>query len=177
MASPLYFAPTYFSPYYFAPFSLSGGAQTTGTTTPYGDSDAFGFILALLKETGAFERVLFSGSLDTQHLNSSSVPSVLVVPGGWEEFDEVDPFAILRRVDFSLLLLVRDDDSFTRFDQLARLESVIHNSLEASNLGGCLPALTRIRRGHYDLRSLHPEQMLQLDGEFTYMIDPNSSIL
>jgi hypothetical protein len=86
----------------------------------------------------------------------------------------VDPVAILRRVEFSLSLLVRGDDPFGRFDELGQLEAVVQNAIAGSDLGGCLPGLTRIRRGRYDQRSLQPEQILTLDGEFTYMIVPNS---
>jgi len=141
----------------------------------YGDRNAFEAILALLKDTRAFECALFASSPDSPVLNSSTVPSVLLVAEGWEEFDDVDPSSILRRVDFSLAVLVRDDDPFARFEQLAQLESIVHNALEGSDLGGCLPGLTRIRIGRYDPRSLHPEQKLRLDGEFTYMIDSTSS--
>jgi hypothetical protein len=174
MATSLYFAPTYFSPYFFAPLDAPLAVPPVTVAMPYGDRDAFKAILSLLKGTGAFERVFFANTLDRNALSPATAPTALLVPGGWEEFDEVDPVAILRRVEFSLSLLVRGDDPFGRFDELGQLEAVVQNAIAGSDLGGCLPGLTRIRRGRYDQRSLQPEQILTLDGEFTYMIVPNS---
>ena len=176
MAASLYFAPTYFSPYFFAPLDSPQVSPPAAPSAPYGDGDAFGAILGLLRNTGAFERVLFANSLDRTALATATAPSVSLVPGGWEEFDDVDPVVILRRVEFSVALLVRGDDPFSRLDALAKLESVARGLIDGSDLGGCLPGLTRIRRGRYDPRSLHPEQALTLDGELTYMIFPNSSV-
>jgi hypothetical protein len=177
MASSHYFAPTYFSPFYFTPLVAATSALPVSSPTPYGDRAAFGAILALLKDTGAFERVLFSTTLDRNVLTPATAPTAWLVPRGWEEFDESDPVAILRRVEFSLALLARGDDPLGRFDELAQLESIVRDAITGADLGGCLPALTRIRRGQYDARSLHPEQVLTLDGEFTYMILPNMPAL
>jgi hypothetical protein len=168
----LYFAPTYFSPYYFAPLAAS---QVVGPGNPtpafYSDRDAYEAILALLKATQAFDCVLFARSLDRQALGPSGMSLASLMPSGWEEFDEVDPTAILRRVSFSLVLLTRDSDPLVRFELLNRLEAIAHDALEGSNLGGgCLPALTRLWRGRYDQQSLHPEQSVRLDGEFTYIL-------
>lgn len=174
MAISGYFAPTYFSPFFFAPL-VATQAPLVAASMPYGDRDAFEAVLALLRSTGAFERVLFENLFDRDRHNSATGPLVSLVPEGWEEFDDVDPASLLRRVDFSLSLLVRDDEPSTRFDRLARLEAAVHDAIQGADLGGCLPGLTRVRRGRYDPRSLHPEQILRLDGEFTYMNNPNSS--
>lgn len=175
MATALYFAPTYFAPTYFTSLAPSLVPKPPvppppGSTEGYGDRDAYGAILAALEATGMFESVLFAIPPDRLTLAAAATPLVSLVPQGWEEFDEVDPTSILRRVSFSLHLLVRDDDAFGRAGRLGRLESAAHAALEGSGLGGCLPALTRLRRAGYDPRSLHPEQAARIDGEFTYIL-------
>jgi hypothetical protein len=172
MATSLYFAPTYFAPTYFTP--LAPAPVPTPPAPPgssaYGDADAYAAILAALEATGAFESVLFAIPPDRLALAAAATPLVSLVPEGWEEFDDVDPTAILRRVSFALYLLVRDDDPLARLSGLARLDAAAHTALEGSGLGGCLPGLTRLRRARYDMRSLHPEQAARIDGEFTYIL-------
>lgn len=169
MAASLYFAPTFFAPTYFTPLAR-GPAPAPGGPPSFEDADAHEAILAALEATGAFESVVFGAPPDRLSLAGAATPLVSLVPEGWEEFDDVDPTAILRRVSFGLYLLVRDDDPIGRQASLSRLESAAHDALEGAGLGGCLPALTRLRRARYDLRSLHPEQAARIDGEFTYIL-------
>lgn len=178
MATSLYFAPTYFAPTYFTSLAPSLVPKPPVPIPPgssvYGDADAYAAILSALEATGVFESVLFAIPPDRLALAASATPLVSLVPEGWEEFDDVDPTAILRRVSFGLYLLVRDDDPLARLSSLARLDSAAHAALEGSGLGGCLPALTRLRRARYDPRSLHPEQAARIDGEFTYILGPST---
>ncbi len=175
MANAIYFAPTYFAPAYFGPLEPSLLPRPPVPTTPvFGDADAFAAILASLEATGAFESVLFGVPLERLALAAAAAPLVSLVPEGWEEFDDVDPTSILRRVSFRLDLLVRGDDPLARLASLARLDSAAHTALEGSGLGGGLPALTRLRRAGYDPRSLHPEQAARIDGEFTYILGPST---
>jgi hypothetical protein len=179
MAASLYFAPTYFAPTYFVPLAPSlvpkPPVPPPGWTPGYDDVQAYEAILAALEATGAFGSVLFAIPPDRLPLAAAATPLVSVVPGGWEEFDDVDPTAILRRVSFSLYLLVRDDDPLGRFGRLVGLDAAAHAALEGSGLGGgCLPALTRLGRARLDPRSLHPEQAARLEGEFTYIIGPST---
>jgi hypothetical protein len=168
MATTLYFAPTYFAPTYF---SLYTPAQPPSPTRSPGDREAYAAILKVLEATGSFESVLFSSPLERLTLGASATPLVSIVPEGWEEFDEVDPTSILRRVLFRIELLVLDVDPFARFELLDTLESAARGAIEGSDLGGvCLPALTRLHRSRYDPRSLPPEQASRLDGEFSYII-------
>ena len=89
----------------------------------------------------------------------------------WTESDETDPCLLIRRVVYQLSLLVRDEDSSRRIEQLDRLSSVAQNTLDGSDLnGGCLPALTKLRQGKFDQGLRHPEQRVVLDGEFTYLV-------
>jgi hypothetical protein len=141
----------------------------------YDDLGAYRAILAALDATGAFASVVFAIPPDRLALAAGTTPLVSLVPEGWEEYDDVDPIAILRRVFFSLFVLVRDDDPLSRLGRLAELDTAAHAALAGSSLGGgCLPALTRLRRASLDPRSLHPEQAARIDGEFTYIIDPST---
>ena len=171
MGATPYFAPTYFSSFYFPPLVSTQVAPQP--TFPYADRDAYQAILQQLRATQLFEAVLFAGPVDRLPSGLSGSPVATIVPEGWEEFDEVDPGAVLRRVTFLLDLLVRDDDPLARFDRLAQVESSARAAIDGSDLGGgCLPALTRLRRAQYDRRSLHPEQTVRIDGEFTYLVSP-----
>jgi hypothetical protein len=169
----LYFAPTYFTQTYFFVLTLEpvpGPPAGSQGLAAFGDADAYRAILSALEASGAFEAVLFGVPPDRLTLGGAATPLVSLVPEAWEEFDDVDPTAILRRVSFGLHLLVRDDNPVERQAILSRLEQTAHGALEGSGLGGCLPALTRLRRMRYDPRSLHPEQVARIDGEFTYIL-------
>ena len=179
MATSLYFAPTYFAPTYFVALDSSLVPEPPvpvppGSTPGYDDLAAYRAILAALEATGAFGSVLFAIPPDRLPLGGAATPLVSVVPEGWEEFDDVDPTSILRRVSFSLYLLVRDEDPLARLGRLTGLDAAAHAALEGTGLGGCLPALTRLRRSRLDPRSLHPEQAARIDGEFTYIIGPST---
>ncbi|HEY2158969.1 MAG TPA: hypothetical protein VGH33_25285 [Isosphaeraceae bacterium] len=180
MASLLYFAPTYFAPTYFPTLAPSQVPKPPvpippGSTEGYGDLDAYEAILAALEATGAFASVVFAIPTDRLALAAGATPLVSLVPQGWEEYDDVDPIAILRRVFFSLFVLVRDDDPLSRLGRLAELDTAAHAAFEGSSLGGgCLAALTRLRRAGLDPQSLHPEQAARIDGEFTYIIGPST---
>ena len=173
-----YYAPTFFSPSYF-PSLVSSGRQggtppTQGGTTGlpgYRDQDAFDAITSALINTSEFSDVLFGNPLDQGMISASSAPSVIVTPDRWTEFDDSDPTMIVRQVFYTLTLLVRDEQAGPRYDALDRLSSVVMNVLDGSSLnGGCMPALTKIRQGRFDTNSRHPEQRLQLRGEFSYLI-------
>ncbi len=182
MATSLYFAPTYFAPTYFPPLAPSlvprpPAPTPPGSTVGYGDLDAYRAILGALEATGAFASVVFAIPPDRLALAAGATPLVSLVPEGWEEYDDVDPIAILRRVSFSLFLLVRDDDPLSRLSRLVGLDAAAHAALESSSLGGgCLPALTRLRRASLESRSLHPEQVTRINGEFTYIIGPSTNL-
>ena len=83
----------------------------------------------------------------------------------------LDPTVLVRRVMFAVSVIVREDDPFLRFALLDRLSSVVQNTLDGSNLGGgCLPSLTKTRRGHFQAGVGFPEQSIVIQGEFTYLI-------
>jgi hypothetical protein len=172
-AATRYFAPTYFATTYFYPYTLEQSSTVSTPPGPHISADRliYAAILDSLEATNAFESVLFASAIDRLTLGSAATPLVALVPDGWEEFDEVDPTSILRRVSFYLDLLVRDEDAFGRFEQLDALESAARGAIEGLSLAGIsLPGLTRLRRARYDAHSLPPEQSARLEGEFTYII-------
>jgi hypothetical protein len=151
----------------------------TPPAPPYRDRDAYAAILSALKATGVFAEVDFGTSLDEAAIAADRVPLTVVTPVEWAELDDADPMVYLRRVVFSLVIVVRDEDASQRFEQLDRLTSVVQDAIDGSDLGGgCIPALTVIRRGRYSVMrrgnssalSNHPEQRVSLIGEFTYLI-------
>ena len=167
MATTRYFAPTYFPPTYFAALNT----PPPPAEVLYGDPQAFEAILGRLRTSRAFGAVRFGRTIDSESLAGQANSLAVLVPDRWEEIDEVDPTSVLRRVAFRIELLVRDDDPFRRYEKLERLASVAKSAIAGSNLGGgCLPALTRLNRGRYDQKSLHPEQVVRLEGEFSYLI-------
>ncbi len=167
-----FFAPTYYSPFYFPSLVTGGGAPAPGPgASPYRDRDAFGAIVAALTATGEFADVAFGTTLDRRAAGADRTPAAVITPDTWAEVDDVDPFQLVRRVTFTLTLVVRDEDPAARFDALDRLTNVAQNAIDGSDLGGTsLPALTLLRRGRFDPTSKHPEQGVILQGEFTFLI-------
>jgi hypothetical protein len=122
-------------------------------------------------DTNEFSDVLFGNPLDQGMISASSSPIAIVTPDRWTEYDDADPTVIVRQVFYVVTLLVRDEQAGLRYNALDRFSSIVMNALDGSSLnGGCLPALTKIRQGRYDTSSRHPEQRLQLRGEFSYLI-------
>lgn len=170
----LFYAPTYFSPYYFAPLVPMHNGMQPGT---FGcDRDIFATIVSTLLATCEFADVVYGTPTDGKTVGADCASLAILTPGQWVEIDDVDPIIVVRRVTYTLTLVARDEDSGRRFDELDRLSSVAQNFLDGTSLNGaCLPGLTKIRRGHYDPISRHPEQRLILEGEFTYLLDSFSS--
>ena len=167
-----YFSPSYFSPMYFAS-SDSGSGGGTGPPAPtvgYRDRDAYAAIVAILGASGEFADVAFGLPLDRAVISPHRIPLAVVSPAGWVEVDDVDPIVNVRQVSYTLTLVVRGEDGYGRFQQLDRLTSVVQDALDGSDLGGCLPGLTKLRKGRPDPDARHPEQRLILTGEFTYLI-------
>jgi hypothetical protein len=161
-----YFSPSFFSPFYFTPTSSPATASTPG----YRDRDAFAAIISALEATGEFATVVIGSPLDDR-ATAGNDPWALVTPTDWDEDDDADPIVSVRRVSFTLTIVVRDEDPGERFQRLDRLTAVAQDAIDGSDLnGGCLPALTRLRRGRLDDRPRHPEQRVIISGEFSYLV-------
>ncbi len=169
-----YFAPTYFPPSFFY-----GGGVATPVPAPVTpvlcgrDGASFAALLSLIESSGAFQEVIFGAATQRSEAGADSYPLAVVTPRGWEEDDDFDPALIVRRVSFAVTIIVKSQDGSSLFDQLECLTSIVQGVVDRSNLGGtCLPPLTRIRAGRYESSTHYPEQAVDLDGEFSLLIDP-----
>jgi hypothetical protein len=139
--------------------------------TSYCDQDAFSAMVGALKATGAFGEVNFWVKIDRCNIGAGCLPLAIIVPTEWIERDTPDSGSLLRRVAFTLTLVVRQADGTSRFNQLDRLASLAQSVINGSDLGGgCVRALTKIRGARQDQGTRHPEQRLVLRGEFSYLI-------
>jgi hypothetical protein len=171
MTPSLYFAPTFFSPFYFPPLSPPGSGVSELTVLGYRDRDAYAAIIAALVVTGEFAEVVFGCPIDHTSIGADRFPLAVIVPSDWAEVDDVDPTVNVRRVTYTLTLVVRDEEAGQRFQLLDRLTSVVQDAIDGADLnGGCLGALTKLRRGRFESRPKHPEQWVVLTGEFAYLV-------
>ena len=125
-----YFATAFFSPFYFAPLAATIPSDPTGIgVLPYGDKEAFEAIISILNSTGVFADVLFGITPEQRTTPADVAPLALIQPQYWNEFDDADPNVLIRQVSYSLTLIVRDDDPFTRYAQLEGLTALAQDSL------------------------------------------------
>jgi hypothetical protein len=174
-----YNASTYFAPsYFYGPSSASDSVPVVPMPTPVrGDHNSYLTLIELLNATGMFEEVIFGAATQRGQAGADTYPLAVLTPKGWEESDDVDPTSIVRRVTFSITVVVTSQDGLPQFDQLNRLSCAIKTAIDGSNLDGtCLPALTRIRSGHYVYSNHYPEQSIDLEGEFSSIIDPLTNL-
>jgi hypothetical protein len=109
--------------------------------------------------------------LERRAAGADRTPAAVITPESWAEIDDVDPAQIVRKVTYTLTLVVREEDPGARYDALDRLTCLAQNAIDGRDLGGaCLPALTLLRRGRFDTGSRFPEQAVILHGEFTSLI-------
>jgi hypothetical protein len=171
MSIALYFAPTFFSPYYFPPLAPLADVLPPPSEILYRDRDAFEAIVDALESTGAFAEVVYGPLLQNTAIGADRVPLAVIAPEEWTELDDTDPTTYLRHVTFSIRLVVRGEDAENRFQSLDLLTAIVENAIDGSDLGGgCLPGLTKVRRGWFDPALHHPEQQVTLTGEFSYLI-------
>jgi hypothetical protein len=195
--APTYFAPAYFygpsstsaptgllpynAPTYFAPTYFYGPSSTTAvvpvTPTPIViNQDPYLELLASLQAIGLFEEVIFGAATQRSQAGADTYPLAVLTPKGWEESDDYDPTSIVRRVTFSITVVVKSEDDLPQFEALDQLSTAIKKAVDGSSLDGtCLPALTRIRSGHFVYSNHYPEQSIELEGEFSSIINPTSS--
>jgi hypothetical protein len=137
------------------------------------DQQAYASLLSILSSTGAFQDVILGEALQRSRAGADGYPLAVVTPKGWEESDDFDPVLLVRRVSFTITVVVKSEDGCARLDELDLLASAIQEAVDYSALGGTsLAALTKIRSGRYGQATHHPEQSIELDGSFTTLIDP-----
>ena len=176
-----YNAPTYFPSSYF--YGVPTPPVEVPVVTPvvpdlqWPDQPSYLAMLGLLDATGVFEDVIFGAANQRSQAGADTYPLAIVTPKGWEESDDFDPVLIIRRATFSITIVVKDQDGFPRFDLLDSFSSAVKGVVDRSSLGGtCLPALTRIRAGRYEYSNHHPEQSIDLEGEFSSIVDPLANV-
>jgi hypothetical protein len=182
-----YFAPTYFASGYFyestspvvvpTPNPVPNPAPAvTPNVSIARDKGPYASLQSLLAGTGAFEAVLFGEQVQRNQAGAGLYPLAIITPKGWEETDDVDPLLYLRRVEFVIALVVLSQDGSPQFDQLDFLAGLVQNAVDGSILdGSCLPPLTKIRAGRYGQGTRYPEQSVELEGQFAFLIDPQAA--
>ena len=171
--STIYFPPSYFAPSYF--FNLSPSSSTipvvdptpTPPSTRTRDRDAYRAIVDELTALDCFDQVLFGPAGGWDRAGADRYPVLVVTPKGWQEMDDSDPIALVRLANFTLTIVIRDEDPISGFDELDRLTSLVEEALDYSDLNGsAMGSLTKVRSAKY-LPASFPEQSVELDGEFT----------
>ena len=176
MPSTSYFAPSYFSPTYFGPLGASAPGGQGPSISLHRDRDAFAALVNILSASAEFAAVAFPSPLDLSPLPADLSPLAVLVPSQWIEQPDSASSLMLRRVSFTLTLVVRDEDPRQRFETLDRLLSIAQNAIDGSPLGGfCLSSLTHLRKGRYDPGSRHPELRLNVEGGFGYTVSSSTA--
>ena len=167
-----YNAPTYFPPSYFYVGSSPSVLAPNSPEPQCRDQAAYAALIGLLGATGVFEEVIFGAVTQRSRAGADSYPLAIVTPRGWEEFDDYDPTSIVRRVFFAITIVVKGQDAHSQFGDLDRLSSAIQKVIDRSDLGAtCIGPLTRIRSGRYESSTHFPEQSVDLEGEFSSILD------
>lgn len=132
-------------------------------------SDAYSHILNQLEQLGCFADVRLAHAVETAVIRGPDHPLAILVPGAWEEVDDVVPGFRVRSVDFQVVLSVRTDDGEFGFRTLDGLGTRVQEVLDGSTLGGtCQGVRTRVVRGSL-ARSTYPEHRSVLVGRFTFV--------
>lgn len=142
------------------------------------DGACYSALIASLEAIGAFDSVIFGDPSRRSVAGADAHPLAVVTPKGWEETDETDPILWARRVSFTIRIIIRVEEDASPFVQLDQLAASVQAQVDRSDLSGqCLPPLTKIRAGRYQSSSQYPEWSIDLDGEFTVLIDPSADPL
>ena len=170
-----YNAPTYFPLTYFH----GGSTEASSPPKPWAGPRTRRRVLRRNHRLAAIDRGVCLGALwrpDAAHQRGAdSHPLAIVTPRGWEELDDADPTLQVRRVLFTIRIVIRLENDSTPFDQFDQLAATVQAEVDGSNLDGhCLGPLTKIRAGRYQTASQYPEWSIDLDGEFTLLVDPSA---
>ena len=135
-------------------------------------------MLDRLGAIGSFDSVIFGEPTRRTGTGANTHPLAIVIPRGWTETDDTDPVLWVRRVLFTIRVVVRVEDDPLPFDQLDQLAASVQAQVDLADLGGhCLPPLTKIQTGRYGAACQYPEWSIDLDGEFAVLIDPSATPL
>jgi hypothetical protein len=138
------------------------------------DWDIFDDICGKLKATNAFDNIYRSADPETRGQSSEDRYAAVVKPAGWEQTDESDDETTVqstRRVSWTLILIVREDDPEARERKLDDLLATSQNALDGECLGGLtICGWTRLKSGRYETAT-GIEQRMTCSGEFKYWVE------
>jgi len=136
----------------------------------YSDTDAFDSIADALLDSGSFELVVIDEPSALKTLGPGDYPAVILSPGPWSETPDETPPAVTRQVSFRMVLVTSGDTPRNRLHAVDRLANLAIALIDGSDLGGCIPRLTKLERG--EIRSLTEPNLAVSDlvGSFTYLI-------
>ncbi len=164
-----YFPMNYFQPSYFTQSGVdsSGGDDVSGLR----DCDVFATIARKLTLSGAFSIVQLELPGERTTLTSNQYPFARLTPIEWIEVEDASSGTVVRHVTYTLTLMVRGENGWTRFAWLDQLSALTHNALDGSDVGSLgLPATNQLRQGRFDPRANPPEGRIVLAGSFSYPI-------
>ena len=172
-----YYASSYFSPFYFyggvVPQTPTGPGRTSGR-----DAGCYAALVDRLAALGSFDSVIFGEPTRRASAGAESHPLAIIIPRGWVETDETDPLLWVRRVLFTIRVVVRVEEDLVPFDELDQLAGLVQDQIDHADLGDhCLPPLSKIQAGRYGAACQYPEWSIDLDGEFAVLVDPAAPLL
>ena len=172
-----YNPPTYFPPSYFYDGSSPAAPPSAVVQRiPGRDGGCYTALVAALEGIKLFDAVIFGEPSSRRAPGADSHPLAIITPRGWEETDDTDPVLDVRRVMFTVRIVIRVENDISPFDRLDRLAAAVQAQIDGADLNRqCLPALTKIRAGRYQASSQYPEWSVDLDGEFAILIDPSAA--
>jgi hypothetical protein len=105
---------------------------------------------------------------------ADELPAALVALASTDDQDLTDPVLLLRRHNFTLRIVVREEDPDRRQARLQKLARYARWAIRSADLGfEALPALTRFRTARVDPTARAPEAAWILEGEWTTIDDPS----
>lgn len=144
----------------------------------YRDPEAFEAMRGQLIATGVFRSVIIADPADLDVIGVDRAPAAVIMPTGWTEtWGSKDER--VRRVNYTLTLLVRGGEGLERYRLLDGLAATAQLVINGSDLGGvCLPATSQIDHGRLEVALKRFEGRANLTGAFTYVVStvPSTSI-
>jgi hypothetical protein len=140
-----------------------------------GDWDVLEAVRDAIEATGEFDGVFLPDLPEERGTSSGDGNAAWVSPLNWDESDEFqdpgDLAVLVRKVGWTLTLMVRRGESLARGRELSRLVAVCQNAVSGQSVGGLtIPAWTRLKSGRWE-KARPPEQRLVSAGTFAYVVE------